>query len=81
MNIYVIAHFILAVMCLTSYLCYGVFDKSEITLFQTAIVIGIALTPVLNVVFTLWCIIYLIHSLLGDLKGSISEVNKKAFGT
>lgn len=76
MNSYVIAHFIVAFMCFSSYLFYGVFDKSEITIFQLVMVLGIALTPGLNVAFTLWCIIYLMHSLLQDLVSKTSEIDK-----
>lgn len=79
MNIFITSHFIVASMCLIVYLLYGALGKAEITPFQFLIILGISIVPVLNVVFTLWCISYLVYSLLCQVMMNISNINKKAF--
>jgi hypothetical protein len=78
-NIFITSHFIVMTMCLIVYLLYGVLGKAEITPFQFLIILGIAIVPVLNVVFTFWCIVYLVYSLFCNMKTSILSINKKAF--
>ncbi len=79
MNIYVIAHLIITFMCLVSYLMYGVTGRTEVTLFRILLVLGVGLVPIVNVFYTLWCVIYIIYEIFMDFKNKILEINKKAF--
>lgn len=78
MNPLITAHFIVTAMCLMVYMFYGAFGKAEITPFTFLIVLGIALIPVLNIIYTIWCTSYLVYSLLQDLMQSLDLVKKKA---
>ena len=79
MSIYEITHFAIAFMCMVTYLTYGVVFNMGTTPFRIVLVTGISLMPVLNLVFTVWCGIYLIKNIFSNVIYKTFGIKEKVF--